>query len=49
MLYHEADTIVKIILPAFMNPPIAQYTLQQKVFLLLLTLVTIGFVWILLP
>jgi predicted PurR-regulated permease PerM len=26
-----------------------QYTLQQKVFLLLLTLVTIGFVWILMP
>lgn len=32
-----------------MNPPASQYTLQQKVFLLLLTVVTIGFVWILTP
>jgi predicted PurR-regulated permease PerM len=32
-----------------MNPPASQYTLQQKVFLLLLIIVTIGFGWILLP
>lgn len=32
-----------------MNPPVSQYTLQQKVFLLLLTIVTIGFGWILMP
>jgi len=32
-----------------MNPPASQYTLQQKVFLLLLTAVTIGFFWILMP
>jgi predicted PurR-regulated permease PerM len=32
-----------------MNPPASQYTLQQKVFLLLLAAVTIGFAWILLP
>jgi predicted PurR-regulated permease PerM len=32
-----------------MNPPASQYTLQQKVFLFLLTVVTIGFFWILMP
>jgi predicted PurR-regulated permease PerM len=32
-----------------MNPPASQYTLQQKVFLFLLTIVTIGFFWILTP
>jgi predicted PurR-regulated permease PerM len=32
-----------------MNPPASQYTLQQKVFLALLTVVTIGFFWILMP
>lgn len=32
-----------------MNPPASQYTLQQKVFLSLLAVVTIGFVWILTP
>jgi predicted PurR-regulated permease PerM len=32
-----------------MNQPASQYTLQQKVFLLLLTIVTIGFFWILMP
>jgi len=32
-----------------MNPPASQYTLQQKVFLLLLAVVTIAFVWILTP
>jgi predicted PurR-regulated permease PerM len=32
-----------------MNPPASQYTLQQKVFLLLLAAVTLGFVWILTP
>ena len=32
-----------------MNPPASQYTLQQKVFLFLLTIVTIGFFWILMP
>jgi predicted PurR-regulated permease PerM len=32
-----------------MNPPASQYTLQQKVFLLLLATVTIGFAWILMP
>jgi predicted PurR-regulated permease PerM len=32
-----------------MTRPLSQYTLQQKVFLLLLTLATIGFGWILLP
>jgi predicted PurR-regulated permease PerM len=32
-----------------MNSPPPQYSLQQKTFLVLLTLVTIGFFWILLP
>jgi predicted PurR-regulated permease PerM len=32
-----------------MNPPASQYTLQQKVFLFLLIIVTIGFGWILMP
>ncbi|MGJ7913947.1 AI-2E family transporter [Massilia sp. LXY-6] len=32
-----------------MNPPASQYTLQQKVFLFLLAIVTIGFGWILMP
>jgi predicted PurR-regulated permease PerM len=32
-----------------MTRPLSQYTLQQKVFLLVLTLATIGFGWIMLP
>jgi len=45
MHYDEGEQITKITLLAFMN----QLTLQQKFFLLLLTLITIGFIWILFP
>jgi predicted PurR-regulated permease PerM len=45
MHYHESEQITKITLLAFMN----QFTLQQKFFLLLLTLITSGFIWILFP
>jgi len=45
MHYYECDQINQITLLAFMN----QFTLQQKFFLLLLSLITIGFFWILFP
>jgi predicted PurR-regulated permease PerM len=49
MHYHGGDNITKNTLPINMNPPASAYTLQQKVFLLLLAVVTIGFAWILMP
>lgn len=45
MLYHEADDIS----PTPMPSPPPRTTFQQKCFLLLLALATIGFGWILLP
>jgi predicted PurR-regulated permease PerM len=45
MHYDESRDITKITLLAFMT----QFTLQQKFFLLILALITAGFIWILFP